>query len=61
MLTPTDLTYLTVIVDEIDALHSEVNEMQHKFEHLQEDHNRSLQELERSQRNDSQLVRATRE
>ncbi|XP_067941683.1 centriolin-like [Watersipora subatra] len=47
--------------EEIEALHLEVNEMQQKFEHLQDNHNRSLQELERSQRSDSQLVKASRE
>lgn len=50
-----------VTTEEIEALHTEVVDMQQKFERLQEDHDRSLHELESSQRNDSQLLRTTSE
>ena len=48
-----------MLTDEVDALHTEVNEMHAKYERLQDEHNKSLHDLESSQHKDSQLLRAT--
>lgn len=57
------IIYITLlyimITEEVDALHSEVNEMQSKYERLQDEHNKSLHDLESTQHKDSQLIRAT--
>ncbi|KAF6026022.1 CNTRL [Bugula neritina] len=47
--------------DEVQALHAEVYEIRSKYETLQEEHDKSLRDLENSQQNDSQRVRASRE
>lgn len=44
---------------EVDALHTEVYELREKYEQLQDEHNKSLNDLQNSQVKDDQLLKAT--